>query len=124
MAKLTIDASEIADFAKDLARESSELSKNLTGAMTTSALDIQTTAKKPGYVPIQTGNLRRSITHRVKTSGKTIAAIIGSNLVYAAIHEFGGGNIRESRYIQRSIEDNSSKIRERLTRAVTAGIIK
>ena len=129
--KLTIDASDVVDFAKEIQSEAGSLHKNLVGAMTTSALQIQTTAKKPGYAPIKTGNLRRSITHRVKTAGATISAIIGSNLIYAAIHEFGGQtgrngsvNIRKKRYIQRAIEDNTNSIRERLGRAIKAGIIK
>ncbi len=34
------------------------------------------------------GHLRRSITHRVAADGRSVD--VGSNLVYAAIHQFGG----------------------------------
>src|SRR3989304_768029 len=39
---------------------------------------------------IRTGTLRRSITNQVFRSGPKIIGKIGSNLVYARIHEFGG----------------------------------
>lgn len=129
--KITLDAGELADFSKELKKESSELITKLGVAMRASALEVQTTAKKPGYVPYDTGSLRRSITHELKIGSTGIAAIIGSNLEYAAIHEFGGQagrngsvTIRPKRYIQRAIEDNDAKIRQRIKQAVSLGLLK
>ena len=129
--KITLDTKEFDDFTKALAKESKELTKSLTGAMKSSAIDIQTTAKKPGYVPFKTGNLRRSITHAVKVNATGISAIIGSNVEYAAIHEFGGRagrnasvTIKPVRYIQRAIEDNTGKITDRIKRALAANLLK
>lgn len=129
--KFTINVSDVVDFGKEIQDEASQLSKNLHQAMRASALEVQTTAKRPGYAPYKTGTLRRSITHKIKTGAKSISAIIGSNLVYAAIHEFGGRagrggsvQIKAKRYIQRSIEDNTDGIKARITKALTAGIIK
>ena len=122
---ITLETEEIGKFAKALKREGSELSKKLRASMVSSVMDVQTTAKKPGYVPYKTGSLRRSITSSVDISGSGILGTIGSNLDYAAIHEFGGRTgrngsvyIQPSRYIQRAVEDNEDKIRERIRSAI------
>lgn len=39
---------------------------------------------------VKTGHLRRSIQSGVKRNGKDIEGYVGSNVKYAAIHEFGG----------------------------------
>ena len=39
---------------------------------------------------VRSGNLRRSITNKVIDSDGTYTGIVGTNCVYAAIHEFGG----------------------------------
>ncbi len=39
---------------------------------------------------IQTGALQRSINYQLLDEGGRIAATVGTNLVYAAIHEYGG----------------------------------
>jgi len=38
----------------------------------------------------QTGTLQRSIDYQLQDEGGRIAATVGTNLVYAAIHEYGG----------------------------------
>ena len=38
---------------------------------------------------VQTGRLRRSITSRVEEQGSLISGVVGTNVVYAAAHEFG-----------------------------------
>ncbi len=129
--KITLNTKDFDEFTAQLAKDSKDLKKMLVGVMTATAVDVQTTAKKPGYVPFKTGNLRRSITHSVRVSPGSVSAIIGSNLVYAAIHEFGGQagvngsvTIKPARYIQRAIEDNSAKTAERIKRAIAAHLLK
>jgi len=39
---------------------------------------------------IQTGALQRSINYQLQDEGDRIAASVGTNLIYAAIHEYGG----------------------------------
>lgn len=39
---------------------------------------------------VRTGRLRRSITYRVDTGPQGIDGIVGTNVEYAAIHEYGG----------------------------------
>ena len=38
----------------------------------------------------QTGTLQRSINYQLQDEGDRIAATVGTNVVYAAIHEYGG----------------------------------
>ncbi len=38
---------------------------------------------------VQTGRLRRSITQRVDVQGERVVAIVGTNVEYARVHEFG-----------------------------------
>ncbi len=86
--------------------------------------DIKTTAKSPGYVPVRTGTLKRSITHKteVAMSGGTMTiGSIGSNLEYAAIQEFGGQTGRNRSvfitgklYLTRAINKNLASLKRRL----------
>jgi HK97 gp10 family phage protein len=39
---------------------------------------------------MQTGTLQRSIDYQLQDDGDRIAASVGTNLIYAAIHEYGG----------------------------------
>lgn len=39
---------------------------------------------------VDTGRLRSSITHDVREGGNSIEGVIGSNVIYARIHELGG----------------------------------
>ena len=39
---------------------------------------------------VQSGTLRRSITYRVLNTGQTVYGIVGTNVKYARIHEYGG----------------------------------
>jgi len=54
---------------------------------------FKTTAKKFGganQLKIRTGALRDSIDYTVKDKGNVITASLGSDKIYAAIHEYGG----------------------------------
>jgi len=44
----------------------------------------------PDNLRVRTGHLRRSITSKVEERGDLIVGIIGSKIIYSAIHEFGG----------------------------------
>lgn len=39
---------------------------------------------------VQTGRLRRSIHHEVRVNGNRVMGAVGTNVVYARMHEFGG----------------------------------
>lgn len=57
--------------------------------------DIVATAKRdylsgrPG-LNVRTGRLRSSITYQVRNNGDLIDLSVGSNVIYARIHEYGG----------------------------------
>lgn len=110
-------------------------------AMQDTLLDIQTTAKSPGYVPYITGNLKRSITHSIEAGNNKIIGKVGSNVVYAAIQEFGGTirpkngkylrfkgsygwatvksvTIKGKFYITRAIKYNMGKFKQRLEKLI------
>lgn len=50
---------------------------------------------------VRTGRLRRSITQRIEDSGPDISGIVGTNVEYAAIHEFGfKGNVSVKQHLR------------------------
>jgi phage gpG-like protein len=50
----------------------------------------------PGQLRIRSGHLRRSIKSKVldRGGGREIIGVVGSDVIYAAIHEFGGPHPR------------------------------
>lgn len=63
------------------------LQREITTAMTRATLAVEAEAKR--LVPVDTGNLRRSITHEVRASGGLVVGKVGSNAPYARIVEDG-----------------------------------
>lgn len=51
---------------------------------------IRTASLTSGRIPYKTGSLRRSLTVAIKSEGSNMEGQFGTNLPYAAIHEFGG----------------------------------
>ncbi len=49
----------------------------------------ETESQMKSFAPVRTGNLRRSITHRVFIDGKSWAALVGTNVKYAIFQEYG-----------------------------------
>lgn len=105
---------------KGLQGAPAQIQLGLKEAMFASVLQVHRTAVQPGYAPFQTGTLRRSITFTVEESQGRVWGAVGSNLVYAAIHEFGGRTgrnqsvqIQPKRYLGRAVEENRDFIRDR-----------
>lgn len=69
---------------KAIARAPKQAIKLIQLSLDQSALKVQNKAKQ--LAPFKTGNLRRSITKQILPG----VAVVGTNLVYAAIQEFGG----------------------------------
>lgn len=80
--------------AAKLVSKSSAVRDAIAKALEASAIELVAHIKKnklSGQVlKRKTGNLSRSINYEMNTSGDTVSASVGSNAVYAAIHEFGG----------------------------------
>lgn len=66
--------------------------REMVDAMTRATLVVERAAKK--NAPVDTGRLRSSITHAVRTTGlinPTIQGIVGTNVKYAPYMEYGTG---------------------------------
>jgi len=57
------------------------------GALLERAVKIKLSGE---VLKVRTGRLRSSITHEVRDVGGAVELVVGTNVVYARIHEFGG----------------------------------
>jgi HK97 gp10 family phage protein len=74
---------------KKVEAKSDEYADKLEAAVTSAALLVENDAKDKA--PYKTGTLKRSIHHEtVEKSAQRVVVAVGTNLEYAAIHEFGG----------------------------------
>lgn len=77
-----------------LTRMSDRIRAELEKAMLRSMINLSGHVKQnklSGQVlNVRTGTLRRSVTHKVTGSKSGVVGIVGTNVKYAAIHEFGG----------------------------------
>lgn len=69
-----------------------------------------------GYAPVDTGNLRNSITHETTDNGH--AVVIGSNVQYAPYQELGAPNahVPAHPYLRPAIENHLSEYQEVMKR--------
>lgn len=81
MIEVTINSKEL---DKAIARAPAQAKKLIQLSLDQSALQVQNRAKQ--LAPFMSGNLRRSITKKIHPG----VAEVGTNLIYAAIQEFGG----------------------------------
>lgn len=123
MIEIKYDSGKLNSIIAGLSGAVRDFNQQIYEATFDSLLDVRTTVVKPGYVPKRTGTLARSITSAVSRSSNTVAGAVGTNVVYAAIHEFGGVtgrkksvHIQPKRYLTRAVQDNESKIRDRFKR--------
>lgn len=138
MIKAEFDQSSLDATIKKLKGIPQEAMRLVVNVVKDTVLEMQTTAKQPGYAPYKSGNLRRSITHKVESQMfKNVVGTIGSNLEYARIQEFGGeirasGSgflkfkgrngwaavkkviIKPKFYLTRAVKDNKQKLISRL----------
>ena len=88
---------------------------------------------------VRTNNLRSSITQRITDDPTSVVGIVGTNVKYAAIHEYGGQiktrlgtgkgkpkvggkayiTMPEKRFLRGSLVDKTNSIKERLAIAVS-----
>lgn len=66
------------------------LNNALRDALFESLTLIRTASLTSGKIPYKTGTLRRSLTIAMTVAGKGLEGMVGTNLPYAAIHEYGG----------------------------------
>lgn len=118
--RIQFDASKFDKIVRDVKNARSNIQQGMTEAMLSSLFEVHAKAVLPGYVPYKTGTLRRSITFILRSSPGRLEGAVGSNLVYAAIQEFGGDagrnksvHITGKRYLTRAIEETKQTRVER-----------
>ncbi len=67
------------------------------------------------FAPVDIGRLQANIAPEVRTQGKEVIGVVGSNVKYAPYQELGwttrgGTKISGKRYLQRALEQNKDKI--------------
>lgn len=80
------------------------LASEIAIGLTKGAIKVQNTAKI--YSPYKTGNLRRSIAHKINND---LTASVGSNLVYARVREFNTKS-RPTGYLRPALKSNKKYI--------------
>jgi phage gpG-like protein len=88
----------------------------LKKAMTLAMLDLRAYVaqnKLSGQVlKVRTGTLRRSITQRVTETETSITGVVGTNVSYAAVHEYGfSGLVTVKEHLRRSKSGKESVVR-------------
>lgn len=79
------------DILASLQNKDDLLQRKMAIAMVQSVQLVRTNVLRSGLVPYKTGTLRRSITTAIiGTRVEDMRGFIGSNLPYAAVHEYGG----------------------------------
>lgn len=63
------------------------------------------------------GTLRRSISERIK-GGKNPSATVGTNVVYAPIHEYGLGRMPQRPFLRPSLEKRRKDVMELILRKI------
>lgn len=121
----------------DNATKNEVVSNALTfGALSLTAWikDKRLSGPRPTYLGVKTGRLRSSISAgQVEHSGNEYLVKIGTNVVYASIHEFGGMAGRNNKvriparpFLRPSIEDsdNQQKVLNILTQSINEALAK
>ena len=100
MYKIEVDTKGFAELLKASNTWANEFHPELEKIMRKAVLLLRSRILRSGRIPFQTGTLRRSITTAVR-GGRSLSDItgeVGTNLPYAAIHEFGGTFTRNSAF--------------------------
>lgn len=105
-----------------------ECSKNIVTemdkAILASCLVVQSRAKQtPDYVPVDTGLLRQSISHRVEDENGQPVGYVGTSVEYADAVENGTSKRAPVRFLARALDDSRSRIESIISKA-TDEVIK
>lgn len=84
-----------------------EVDRLISQKLVTAALMVEATAKQT--VPVLTGTLKRSITHKPEVPKKEV--LVGSNLPYAPFIELGTSRMSARPYLRPALEANIPAIR-------------
>lgn len=93
-----------------LARDAAA-SPAVRAVVTTIAVMVERAARR--RAPVDTGRLRNSITHRVRSGRYGPVAEVGTNLDYAAPQEFGTVHMAGKRYLGGALQEVAATLRRR-----------
>ena len=90
MVEVRVDTREIESLIKKLTEKGDDVTEAVAGDVVATTYDIEADAKRS--CPVKTGRLRASITSKVDK--KTLSGVVGTNVNYAGIVEFGSKAMR------------------------------
>lgn len=120
MIKVVYDKNKLDGIIDGLEGSPDAIRAGLEEAMFSSLLQVH--SKAVPNAPYKTGTLRRSLSWAMSNgiSGGRIEGAVGSNLVYARIHELGGNAgrngsvaIKGKRYLGRAVDASQNDIKKR-----------
>lgn len=72
-----------------------------------------------GYIPVDTGKLRASLTPVVRSRGPLLQGVVGTNVKYGPVHEFGSKRgHRALEYMKTALKEVSAQVQARFDRAM------
>lgn len=89
---------DTADFERGVREGMEKYKLGSEKAVLALALSVEATAKR--LAPVDTGNLRRSITHKPGRDGFSYYVDVGTNVIYAPYVEFGTQHMRAQPYLR------------------------
>jgi phage gpG-like protein len=109
------------------------LDSALQASMAALVTDVQANKLSGQVLKARSGRLRDSITASIDRKGDVATATVGSDLPYAAIHEYGGTILRsriksyrivepERSYLRSALADQAAAIQSNLTGALMEAI--
>jgi len=111
--KIDVDKNDLMQLQKFPAEFKKGLLKGVRDSMFFVEAAVKTRFGRPGELGVRTGNLRRSIQSGMKGMTDSIVGWIGSNVVYAKIHELGGViRPRTKKYLRFQIEGQWKTVKE------------
>jgi len=114
MPKLEVETKEVQALINKIEERGGEIAEYIADEVAYTALMIESDAKK--RCPVRTGRLRASI--KAFTSKSPISAVVGTNVEYARVVEFGGKRRRAKPYLYPAYFYWIGKLKETLQNAL------
>lgn len=119
MAKISIEGQK--DLIKNLQKITKSATNNIEQALVDGGLIVERDAKFK--VPVDTGRLRQSISHKTINFGsKNPAVVVGTNSEYAKHIEYGTSRQPAKPYLLPAFEGNKAKIKKEIKKAFQKGV--
>lgn len=111
----TIDQQAL-DLIKKFSRTSSELDSELLVALESCGILVETQASL--LSPVDTGLLRKSITHRTRKTATGGTSEVGTNVEYAPFQEFGTVKMAPQPFLTPALNEEKPRVTSIITQAL------